>query len=311
VILLWGIATDDPLAEVGAALDLNRSPYVFVDQMAILETDVELLVNGSVTGRISIRGEGIALENVRAAYLRPYDSGRIPAVERAADEGGVRRRAAAVDEGLLVWAELTPALVVNLPSAMASNGSKPYQSALIQSQGFRVPPTLITTDPEAALDFWERYGSVVYKSLSSARSIVSRLSPTRARDLDDVSTCPTQFQAYVPGRDYRVHVVGKEVFVSEVESAAVDYRYAGRDGHSVSIRAAGLPPGLDDRCRDLAAFLGLSVAGIDLRMTPDGEWYCFEVNPSPGFTFYEEATGQPIAEAVAWLLADADRSEGI
>ena len=48
--------------------------------------------------------------------------------------------------------------------------------------------------------------------------------------------------------------------------------------------------------------LGLVLSGIDLRRTPAGDYYCFEVNPSPGFIFYERATGQPISEAVALLL---------
>jgi glutathione synthase/RimK-type ligase-like ATP-grasp enzyme len=47
--------------------------------------------------------------------------------------------------------------------------------------------------------------------------------------------------------------------------------------------------------------MGLLVSGIDLRVTGKGEWVCFEVNPSPGFTFYE-ADGQPIAAAIADLL---------
>jgi D-alanine-D-alanine ligase-like ATP-grasp enzyme len=46
----------------------------------------------------------------------------------------------------------------------------------------------------------------------------------------------------------------------------------------------------------------LIVAGIDLRHTPAGKWYCFEVNPSPGFTYYQAATHQPIDEAIAQLL---------
>jgi D-alanine-D-alanine ligase-like ATP-grasp enzyme len=51
--------------------------------------------------------------------------------------------------------------------------------------------------------------------------------------------------------------------------------------------------------------LGLLVAGIDMRCCADGRWVCFEVNPSPGFSFYEAATGQPIAAAIADLLAGA------
>ena len=66
-----------------------------------------------------------------------------------------------------------------------------------------------------------------------------------------------------------------------------------------------LPDAVAARSRRLASALGLPVAGIDLRVTPAGEWYCFEVNPSPAFSYYESATGQPIAAAVAGLLTAA------
>jgi D-alanine-D-alanine ligase-like ATP-grasp enzyme len=49
--------------------------------------------------------------------------------------------------------------------------------------------------------------------------------------------------------------------------------------------------------------LELPVAGIDLRDHPAGKWFCFEVNPSPAFSYYEHETGQPIAAAVARFLA--------
>jgi glutathione synthase/RimK-type ligase-like ATP-grasp enzyme len=53
----------------------------------------------------------------------------------------------------------------------------------------------------------------------------------------------------------------------------------------------------------LAAAMNLHVAGIDLRCGQfDSEWYCFEVNPSPGFIYYEDATGLPIGSAIARLL---------
>ena len=64
-----------------------------------------------------------------------------------------------------------------------------------------------------------------------------------------------------------------------------------------------MPREVEDRCRTAAVALQLPVAGIDLRRTPEGEWYCFEVNPSPAFSYYEDATGQPISAAVARLLA--------
>ncbi len=48
--------------------------------------------------------------------------------------------------------------------------------------------------------------------------------------------------------------------------------------------------------------LGLAFAGIDLKITPDGEIFRFEVNPCPAFSFYEANTEQPIALAVARYL---------
>jgi glutathione synthase/RimK-type ligase-like ATP-grasp enzyme len=188
---------------------------------------------------------------------------------------------------------------------MGSNGSKPYQASLIRSCGFEVPDTLVTTDRSAALAFWERHGTVVYKSISAVRSVVSRLRPEHRDRLGDIANCPTQFQEYVDGRDVRVHVVGDDVFACEIESSADDYRYAGRQGSGLQVRACEVPVEIADKCRNLARGLNLPVAGIDLRRRHDGRWCCFEVNPSPGFTFYEDATGQPIGAAIATLLAGA------
>lgn len=119
--------------------------------------------------------------------------------------------------------------------------------------------------------------------------------------LADVAWCPTQLQQHVPGDDHRVHVVGDEVFCSRIRSGADDYRYAARDGHAVAMDPVRAPDELAGRCRALADHLGLRLAGIDLRVTPEGEWFCFEVNSSPAFTFYDRH-GQGIDRAVARLL---------
>jgi glutathione synthase/RimK-type ligase-like ATP-grasp enzyme len=134
------------------------------------------------------------------------------------------------------------------------------------------------------------------------RSVVSRrLRSEHAERLANVTFCPTQFQRYVPGTDHRVHAVGNELFACEILSEADDYRYP--EQHEVEIRACRLPQAVEDRCKLLAAVLELPVAGIDLRRTPEGDWYCFEVNPSPAFTYYEGVTNQPIGKAIARLLA--------
>src|SRR5262249_23992452 len=123
------------------------------------------------------------------------------------------------------WAELSSALIVNRPSSIASNSSKPHQAAHIVTCGFNIPDTIVTTDREAVRGFWRKHGNVIYKSVSSTRSIVCRLKVEHLRYLDDIAWCPTQFQQYIPGNDYRVHVVGDEIFACEIISSADDYRF--------------------------------------------------------------------------------------
>jgi glutathione synthase/RimK-type ligase-like ATP-grasp enzyme len=302
MILLWGIPSDGPLRSVERALHGAGAPVAFLDQRAVLDTEIELVVDGTVAGHLRVGDQRISLGDVTAAYLRPMETRRMPAVLQAGANSAEEGYALSVEDALISWAELTPARVLNRFSAMATNTSKPYQAALIREHGFVVPETLITTDPEAIHEFRVRHGEVIYKSVSGTRSVVSRLGPEQLTRMDDLHWCPTQFQEYIPGIDHRVHVVGDEVFSCQIHSTADDFRYAARQGGETEMHACELPEDCAARCRTLSASLGLPLAGIDLRLTPDGDWCCFEVNPSPGFTYFQEATGQKIDEAVARYL---------
>jgi hypothetical protein len=303
-VLLWGPGRDTQLTDVGRELGRLGVPVRSLDQRHVLGTTVTLSVGTTVSGEVCVDGDRVDLTHVAAAYLRPHDSRQVAAVTATAAGGPEEQHAAAVDAALLCWADVTPAYVVNRPGAQTSNGSKPFQLALIARGGFTVPETIVTNDPAEAADFADRHGEVIFKSVSGIRSRVRRLTPSDMGRLPDITCCPTQFQRRVPGTDVRVHVVGAEVFATEVTCEADDYRYAARQGHApAELSAAQLPEEIAARCRRLAADLGLPVAGIDLRRSPDGEWYCFEVNPSPAFSYYEAAAGQPVAAAVAALLA--------
>jgi glutathione synthase/RimK-type ligase-like ATP-grasp enzyme len=309
MIVLWGLRRDGPLAAVASILSRSQSGLVFLDQLTTAEMALDLSVGSTVRGAIQLPGRRLRLDEVHAIYLRPYDFRRIPAVARAGVTSDISRHAEAFDDALLAWTEVTDALVVNRSSAMASNNSKPYQSAMIRAAGFSTPTTLITNDPDVLRDFAAAHPDLIYKSTSGVRSIVRRLDLAERGRLADLIWCPTQFQAFVPGIDYRVHVVHDRVFVCQVMSDAVDYRYGAREGQASRMRVDQLPDEVTGRCRDLTRSLGLVMAGLDLRLTEDGEVFCFEVNPSPGFTFFENATGQPIAAAVADLLLNPPRIE--
>ncbi|HSO69344.1 MAG TPA: hypothetical protein VLQ67_06855, partial [Arachnia sp.] len=163
-----------------------------------------------------------------------------------------------------------------------------------RAAGFDVPTGLLTTDPEAARAFVARHGKVIVKSTSAVRSIVRLVSADE--DFSAVEWCPTQFQAFVPGVEFRAHVLGEDVFAHRIESNAIDYRYGG-----AALIPDELPVDVARRCVALTRRLGLELAGLDLRVTPEGAWFCFEANTSPVWSAYDDQGD--IARALARHLA--------
>ena len=134
------------------------------------------------------------------------------------------------------------------------------------------------------------------------RSIVRRMEVRDLERLHHLRNGVAQFQAFVPGDNMRVHTVDDQLFATRIRTAAVDYRYARQQGASAELEATTLPAAVAAACHHLADTMGLIIAGIDLKQTPDDEWYCFEVNPAPAFAFYEQHTGQPISAALVEVL---------
>ena len=304
-VLLWGVPGDSPIMAAYTALQELGCPTLFLDQWKVADTGFDLAVSYGVDGEISTGGvlryggSTYDLSTIRAAYMRPNDPTEMSHVIRVGPESELWRHATKLERDLMTWADLTPVLVVNRFSAMSANGSKPYQMNWIASLGFNVPETLITTDEAAASAFWEEHGEVVYKSISGTRSIVSRLREEHRERLTGLGACPTQFQQYIPGTEYRVHVVGEQVYACRIVSNADDYRYA---IDPVEFTACELEAPITHLCRNAGAEMGLPLAGIDLRCTPAGVWYCLEVNPSPEFTAFE--VNEPsIAGGLARMLA--------
>lgn len=287
MILLWGMPGDPPLDAVHSMLLRSGAPTLLVDQRRPDGTSLTMEVGQGLTGTLIVGARSVALEDISGVYLRPQDT----------------TACAALDDLLLTIADLAPAVVLNRPDAMAANTSKPYQYAQIRAAGFSVPDTLITTSPDAARAFVAQHGSVIYKSVSGVRSVVGELREADGARVSEIRWCPTQLQQRIRGVDVRVHVVGDALFACEVRSDAVDYRYPHLSGADVELSSIALPDECAERCLALTRAARLPLAGIDFRRTDDGEWYCFEINPSPGFTYYQQATGAPIDAAIATLLA--------
>jgi glutathione synthase/RimK-type ligase-like ATP-grasp enzyme len=305
MILLAGIPSETPLEMVQDRLNRLSIPSILFHQRQFADVHLEFEIAGNgVTGWLRLPGCSYRLEDIRGVYLRLMDDRLLPELEGEPDNSPKRRQCRDLHDALLRWCEVAPGRVVNRIAPMGSNSSKPYQAQLIRGEGLRVPETLITTDPEAVLEFRRQHGPLIYKSISGVRSIVRTLEVADLDRLEHIRWCPTQFQRRVEGTDVRVHVVGDRVFATEIESQATDYRYSTlQTGRGAELKAVELWPELAEQCVRLAEAMGMAFVGIDLRITPEGEVYCFEVNPCPAYSYYEGHTDQPIAEAVARYLA--------
>ena len=301
MILVFGAADDPPITLALEALQERGHAHRFADIDALdrdgLTFDPAL---GGLQGWYACAGERLPLADIDSIYARPL------APSRHHDSPAAAQRAHAALDSVVAWLDVASALVVSRPHAMNSNNSKPMQAQWIGAAGFLVPETLVTSHADEARAFWRAHGRVIYKSISGVRSIVRELDAASAARLELLALLPVQMQAWVPGLDVRVHVVGPEYFAAEIRSGATDYRYAsGAEGAQLQTHA--LPRETADRCVALAQALELPLAGIDLRRRPDGEYVCFEVNPMPAYSYYESHTGLPISTALADLLGRAGK----
>jgi hypothetical protein len=305
MILICGIPSEPPLAKVIEALNEIGVPYAVFNQRHFAAMDMTFEIHsGEVSGRLEIQGSSFPLEDIRGIYTRQMDFRLLPELKDRSEASDEYRYCAALHDTLTRWCEISSARVVNRVAPMGSNSSKPYQAQLIRRYGFEAPETLITNDPEQVLEFRNRHKKIIYKSISGVRSIVQVFDDEDLSRLASLRWCPTQFQQLVEGVDVRVHTICDKVIATRITSSATDYRYAKTQvGESAELTATELPDEVSANCVRLASGLGLAFAGIDLRFAPDGRVFCFEVNPCPGYTYFEANSGQPIARSVAHYLA--------
>jgi glutathione synthase/RimK-type ligase-like ATP-grasp enzyme len=263
----------------------RHADIAFVDYAALDDTRLLLTSGETISHHLTCGDAAYCLGEVSAAYLRPHDP----------RDHGEPRRASVLHSLMNDWAEGSEAVIVNRPSGEITNHSKLRQAERIRESGFLVPRSLVTNDPQRVRAFHAEHGDLIFKSMSSVRSVVKRLDLAALDAIEALG--PVLFQERVPGRNVRVHVVGERAFACAVESEGIDYRYA-----PSRLEPVALPSDIAARCVALTHRLNLLLSGLDLIVTDGGDWYCLEVNPNPGFTAYDLWNDGEIARAVAELL---------
>jgi glutathione synthase/RimK-type ligase-like ATP-grasp enzyme len=209
-----------------------------------------------------------------------------------------------VMNSILGYLALSSAVVVNRPQAGYSNISKLLHLDELEAFGFDVPESVCVNTAPLALKYLDHGGAWVTKGVSSHRTRAHQLDLSEFAYFDRLRYAPVLFQKRITGRECRVHLVGDAVLPLRIDTKCVDYRYAARDGYNVEFTAAiKLPELLISRCRDYCRKAGLVMAGFDfVQCAKTRKWILLEVNPAPGFDYYDAHLGRKIVEHLTnWL----------
>ncbi|GAA0572811.1 hypothetical protein GCM10010172_66740 [Paractinoplanes ferrugineus] len=201
--------------------------------------------------------------------------------------------------GLTAFLDAARGTVVNRPSGQAHNGSKPLHEWWLARQGFLVPPSRTTSDRERILDFLDRHGPVIVKTITGVRGAAQLVDAGRFASFD-ASQGPVHLQRRIEGFDVRVHLVGGEAFAERIDGAVVDYRTRGAD---ITHRPVEVPDELVVRMRSAAETMGLAFTGWDFRVDAQDRWWCLEANPMPGYDWYDRRCDGAISAALCRVLA--------
>lgn len=267
MILLWGLAQDPSIRAVRQWLNRWDADIFFVNHADIYCTEVTMSTEPHLSFELVSGDESCRLEDVSAAYLRPYDYRKYPLSEfhqvHPSDPLMVHHLIAA-------WAEYTPAQVISRPSAAANGQSYLYQVEAIRASGFRTPESVVTNDAAVARAFESCHGGTTFKTLLSAQNL----------HIAEHFSAPMLCQEEVDGEPGRVHVVGDEC-----------------------LGPMEVPADVERQAIALTRRLGLHVAGLNLVESSRGEWFCTGVNPNPAFAAYP--LGDDVAKALARFLMEA------
>jgi ATP-grasp ribosomal peptide maturase len=205
---------------------------------------------------------------------------------------------------------------LNHPADIARAEYKPLQLQNARAVGLTVPDTLITNDADEACRFAKEYERVVYKPLSAVgvseegeyRLVYA--NPITADDITDtVSATAHLFQTWVDkSYEVRLTVVDDDFFAVRIDAqspaAAVDWR---TDYDHLTYSIVDVPDEVRHAVAGLLDMLMLRFAALDFVVTSGEQWVFLEVNPNGQWAWLQDATGAPIAAAIANALTKGPR----
>lgn len=272
------------------------------------------LSNGKLDGTIKFQSRQISFDHIKSAwYRRPTAPDLLTKVLDQETARFILEESQTALDG--VWKTLD-CFWVSKPDKIRAAENKMFQLKTAVDLGFSVWPTMVTSEPNAAIGFCHLFpDNVVYKPLRKGRLIrgdkqslifTNLVDSKLAKDLHRVQFSPSLFQKYIhKSIELRVTVIGSKVFSFSIDSqinteSMHDWR---RSQKNLPISPYSLPFDLQEKCRLLVKRFCLKFGAIDLIVTPDNEFVFLEINPNGQWAWLQQLHPQvPLRETLAELL---------
>lgn len=252
-------------------------------------------------------------ENITSVWYRRPEDPNLPDSFTQAEAIFAQKEIKATLRG--VWKTMD-SLWVNDPEKNRLANIKLSQLKLAKNLGLAIPKTLMTNDPQRALDFFNDCNQkmilkpfesgVVGTGLEAEAIYTSVVSTANLETVHSINYTPVLLQEYVPKeKELRITIVGSEVFTAAISSqdnlkTMIDWR---RDPYGVQYNQHPLPKTIKDKCLKMTNKLGLNFGAIDMIVTPDGDYVFLEINPNGQWAWIEDLTAMPIADTLSDFLA--------
>jgi hypothetical protein len=298
-------ASDDRLAQlVQAALEQREVPVVFLEASSPFGAAGLSWSIDSQAGFLELESSRLDLDRVRGVLFREPPGTLVDTLVGGDDRA---YRAWEVHATLLGLLAALKCPVVNRPRPAEQRSFLLTHARSVRSAGLRVTPTLVTSDPRAAYEFfgacceegalvgsttkWDGWDPVGGDGNSRAHGAAERVEVTQREFAQRTAREPLVLRALPRGERVTVFVVDQRTVTGA------------RDGAG-RLRAADLSAPLRAACVRLAASLSLSLALIEL-VAGDREATCLDVTSFPSLAECDAELEDELAMALALLLAGA------
>ena len=211
-----------------------------------------------------------------------------------------------------IWSMFNDKKWLNNPWSIDKAENKPYQLLEALESGFNTPDTVITSDPELVMDFYNKHSKdIIVKLLSS--SIIpdhviytNKVTDEYMSEISSVKMSPSIFQETVKkDHELRITVVGNRLFPVKIYSqedseTSLDWRKKPKfNDFKVRMESAVLPREVETKIFVFMNKLGLDFGCIDMIVDENGDYIFLEINSNGQWYFVQLNTGAKIAEAIA------------